>query len=318
MKNSYCFAVLSDIHIDLEDGGRRTYFIHAEKNFKRALEQCKELGCDFIVSAGDQVTNASGAVGEWCRYRALISASGYSGQVFETLGNHELRFAKYGACTVEDCRNEFVEYTDLSSKPVSRPADKTYYEYIEPVFGDAFIFMALENGADTNLIDNFSDEQIDWLEELLARYSREDRRVFLIQHAPIYGFGAGDDTQKPAYEGSIHLYDNSGAVFINNRRFHELVSRYRDIIWLSGHTHVDLRDGVNYSHEGGCHMLHIPALSGSTRMIYDENGRHILNRTFYDDAAQGYIADVSRDEVVFRGIDFLSGEMYPQYTYTIR
>ena len=178
--------------------------------------------------------------------------------------------------------------------------------------------MALENGADTNLIDNFSDEQLDWLEELLERHSREDRRVFLIQHAPIYGFGAGDDTQKPAYEGSIHLYDDSGAVFINNRRFRELVSRYRDIIWLSGHTHVDLRDGVNYSHEGGCHMLHIPALSGSTRMIYDENGRHILNRTFYDDAAQGYIADVSRDEVVFRGIDFLSGEMYPQYTYTIR
>ena len=86
MKNSYRFAVLSDIHIDLEDGGRRTYFIHAEKNFKRALEISKELGCDFIVSAGDQVTNASGAVEEWRRYRELISASGYSGQVFEALG----------------------------------------------------------------------------------------------------------------------------------------------------------------------------------------------------------------------------------------
>ena len=319
MKNdSYRFAVLSDIHMDLEDSGKKIYFIHAEKNFKRALEVIKSLGCDFIISAGDQVTNATGATEEWRLYRDLIAASGYRGQVFSALGNHELRFAKYGGCTVADCHREFIDFTGLGDKPVSRLNGKTYYSYTEPVFGDAFIFMSLEIGADTNMIDNFSDEQIAWAEELLERYSRENRRIFLIQHAPIYGFGAGDDTTSPTYKGSIHLSDENGAVFKNNRRFYELVKRYDDVIWLSGHTHVDLRDGVNYSHDCSCHALHIPALAGSTRMIYDENGRHILNRTFYGDAAQGYIADADDEKVVFMGIDFLSGEIYPQYVYTIK
>ena len=90
------------------------------------------------------------------------------------------------------------------------------------------------------------------------------------------------------------------------------------MIWLSGHTHVDLRDGVNYSRGDSCHMLHIPALAGSTRLTTDKSGSRTLDREFYDDAAQGYIADVSADEVVFRGIDFLSREMYPQFSYMIK
>ena len=317
-KGGYRFAVLSDIHIDLEDGGKKIYFINAEKNFIRALDVIESLGCDFIISAGDQVTNATGATEEWQLYRKLISASGYRGQVFSALGNHELRFAKYGGCTVADCHREFIGFTGLPDMPVSRPDGKTYYSYIEPVFGDAFIFMALEIGADPNLIDNFSDEQMDWAEDMLERYREEGRRVFLIQHSPIYGFGAGDDTSSPAYKGSIHLYDDSGAEFKNNRRFYELVKRYRDVIWLSGHTHVDLRDGVNYSHNGSCHTLHIPSLAGSTRMKTDADGNRYLERKFYDDAAQGYIADVDGEKVVFKGIDFLSGKMYPQYVYTIK
>ena len=317
-QDSYRFAVLSDIHMDLEDGGKKIYFVNAEKNFIRALEVIKSLGCDFIISAGDQVTNATGATEEWQLYRELIAASGYRGQVFSALGNHELRFAKYGGCTVADCYREFIEFTDLADKPINRPDGKTYYSCIEPLFGDAFIFMALEIGADTNLIDNFSDEQMDWAEELLERYSREDRRIFLIQHAPIYGFGAGDDTSSPAYKGSIHLYDDSGAEFKNNRRFYELVKRYRDVIWLSGHTHVDLQEGVNYYHDGSCHALHIPSLAGSTRMKTDTDGNRYLDRKFYDAAAQGYIAYADAEKVVFRGIDFLSGKMYPQYEYTIK
>ena len=317
-KDSYRFAVLSDIHMDLEDGGKKIYFINAEKNFKLALDVIKSLGCDFIISAGDQVTNATGATEEWKLYRKLISASGYTGQVFSALGNHELRFAKYGGCTVADCHREFIDYTGLADKPISRPSGKTYYSYIEPIFGDAFIFMSLEIGADTNLIDNFSDEQIDWAEELLERYHDEGRRVFLIQHAPIYGFGAGDDTSSPAYEGSIHLCEDSGAVFKNNRRFYELVKRYRDVIWLSGHTHVDLQEGVNYYHDDSCHALHIPSLAGSTRMKTDADGNRYLDRKFYDDSAQGYIADADAEKVVFKGIDFLSGKMYPQYVYTIK
>lgn len=319
-KSSYRFAVLADIHIDLENGGKSTYFIHAERNFARALEIIKQHACDFIISVGDQVTNASGAEEEWLRYNQIVKGSGYNGIIFEAMGNHECRFALYGGCSLEDCRREFVRFTGLSEKPVLRPegakADTTYYAYKDELFGDAFVFLSLENGYSVNEIDGFSDEQMDWAEKIIERFSEEGRRIFLIQHSPIFGKGTGDDVNNPAYDGSIRLCRKGGEPFRNNRRFYELTRRYPWLIWLSGHTHVDLRDNVNYCRDG-CHMLHIPALAGSTRLAV-KKGKNVLDRSFYDDAAQGYIAEATEDRVVFKGIDFLHNRFYPEYTYIIR
>ena len=319
-KDHYRFALISDIHIDRENEGKNIYFIYAERNFRRALQVIKSRGCDFVISAGDQITNASGADEEWRLYRSVIDNSGYTGQVYEALGNHETRSAKYGINTLDECISDFIGYTRLDKKDVVRKADKPYYTLIEPVFGDVFIFMALENGYDTNSTDNFSDEQMDEVEASVGRYTAERRRVFIIQHANIYAYGAGDDTTSPAYEGAVRAESKDGVIFKNNLRFKELIEKYRDVIWLSGHTHVDLADGVNYSGNGSqsCHMLHIPALCGTTRITSDGSGGHRLDRDFYDDSSQGYIVDVYPDRAVFSGIDFITDELYPQYTYTIK
>ena len=318
-EKSYRFLLIADVHIDLENSGKNTYFIYAQKNFAHALEIAKQRDCSFIVNAGDSVTNASGAEEEWERYRQIIEESGYTGQIFEAMGNHETRWAKYGGCSIENCQREFIKYTRLQDKPIERTEGKTYYAYVDRNFGDAFVFLSLENGVSTNEIDNFSDEQMDWAEEQIGRYTKEGRRVFLIQHAPIYGFGAGDDVKHPAYQGSIRLTDQNGNEFCNNRRFYELVRRNQNMIWLSGHTHVDLRDEVNYSNDGGraCHMIHIPSTAGTTRLACDEKGERMLDRTFYEDASQGYLVDVFEDRAVFKGISFYDGRTYPQYTYTI-
>ena len=313
----YRFAVIADVHIDLENGGKNIYFIHAEENFARALEVIREHHCAFVVNAGDTATNASGAVEEWRRCSEIIESSGYRGPIFHAMGNHEMRFAKYGGCTLDECRNEFIRFTGLAEMPVLRPGDTTYYAYIDEVFGDAFLFLSLENGYDVNALDNFSDGQMDWAEELTERFHREGRRIFLIQHAPIYGFGAGDDPYSPAYEGSMRLTAPDGKPYQNNRRFFELISWYRDIIWLSGHTHVDFRDQLNFTDsKEACRMLHIPALAGTTR-VRAADDRNVLDRTFYGDAVQGYIAEVKESSVTFRGIDFAENRFLPEYAYTI-
>ena len=307
----YRFAVISDVHIDLEDGGKKTYFIYAQENLARALSNIKELGCSFIVSAGDQVTNASGAEAEWRLFRRMIADSGYDRPVFTALGNHETRFSQYG-CTLEHSLGEFRRYSGIDSLPVSAPSGKCYYEFIEPVFGDSFIFMALDKGPRTNLIDDFSDGQTDWAEALLKKRTAEGRRIFLVQHAGIYGFGAGDIPESPAYDGAIHLSDDTGRPYKNNRRFFELVRRYKDVIWLYGHSHVDFADGVCYSDGGGeaCRMIHIPALAGTTRIAAGKDGKNTLDRTFYPGIAQGYIADVYKDRTVLRGYNFYTGAPY--------
>lgn len=318
--DKYRFALISDIHLDREDGGEKTYFIYAEQNLRRALDVIKKLGCDFIVSAGDQITNASGAADEWLTYRSIIDDSGYEGRVFEALGNHETRSAKYNINTLGECIADFIRYTELGKKDVTRPDTRApYYSFTEPLFGDAFIFMALENGVSTNEIDNFSDAQMAWAESLIEKYTLEKRRIFLIQHANIYGFGSGDNTDDPAYAGAIMTRGENGTEFGNNLRFKRLIESYRDIIWLSGHTHVDLDDNVNYSNNGGraCHMLHVPALCGTTRLSFDSGGSRSLDRTFHNGSSQGYIVDVYGDRTVFRGIDFCGCRIRSEHTYTV-
>lgn len=315
----YRFAIISDIHIDLEDHGDKTYFIYSAENLSRALETIQKLGCDFMISAGDQVTNASGAVEEWRLYRSIIDSSGYKGKIYEALGNHETRSAKYGINTLSECIGDFIKYTRLSRKDIVRPDNKPYYMMTEPIFGDVFIFMAPEMGMNVNELDNFSDEQIEWADSLLKKYTVEGRRVFMIQHANLYAYGVGDDVSCPAYDGAIKTVDKSGNIIKNNLRFKKLTEEYRDMIWMSGHTHTDLSDNVNYSDNGGksCHMLHIPALAGTTRLSYDSNGSRTLDRTFHRGSAQGYIADVYADRAVFSGVNFYSGELYHDHTYTV-
>ena len=312
MKPHYRFAAVSDIHIDLENGGKNTYFLYAEENFRRMLSVAKERGCEFIVSVGDPVTNASGAREEWLRYREIIEGSGYRGHIFESLGNHELRFAKYGGCSLEESIREFLVYTGTKDKPVRYTKGKPYYEHLHPLFGDSFLFMATENGYDVSCLDNFSDEQMDWAEALVEKRTREGRRVFLIQHAPLFGFGAGDDSENPAYEGAVRTVAENGEIFRNNLRFKRLIERYKDVIWLSGHTHLRFEDEKNYSNNEGsaCHMLHIPALSGTTRLSYDNEGNRILDRAFREDEAQGYLVDVYEDKTVFSALNFISDKRF--------
>ena len=306
------FGALADVHIDLENGGRNIYFVNAESNFKCALKVCKHHDADFIVIAGDMITNATGSDAEWQRYRRIIADSGYTKPIYEAIGNHETRFASYGNCTLESEIGSFITNTGLDEAPATIASGKPYFEITEPRTGDHFLFMALEAGYNPAAADNFSDAQMEWVEGLIADYSGDGHRIFLIQHAPIMGYGAGDDPRHPAYSGSLHADER----FRNNLRFKRLIEAHREIIWLSGHTHVDLRDNVNFSDESGasCRMFHIPAVAGTTRLAYDAAGKRRLDRTFYDDATQGYLVDLYPDAAILCGVNFFHNKRYPAYT----
>ena len=312
-QKSYRFAALSDIHIDVQDGGKNVYYTNASKNFARALEVCHDRAADFIITAGDQVTNASGTTLEWLEYQRILASSSFDKPVYEAIGNHEMRFAKYSSCDVSCGIEEFIINTGLDGTAEAMAARKLYFEITEPTTGDHFIFMALENGSSPNEYDEFSDEQIAWVEGLLKQYSADGHKIFLIQHSAILGYGAGDDHDNPAYGGSMNTE------FPNNKRFRELIEEYKDVVWFSGHTHIDFADNVNYSDEGGtaCKMFHIPSVAGTTRLIYDEKGKSDLDRTFYDDTTQGYLVDVYDGATVLGGVNFFYNKFYPAYSYIV-
>lgn len=310
----YRSEVLSDIHIDQQDGGGNIYYKNASKNFALALKAAKERDVDFVVSAGDQITNASGATLEWLEYQRVIAESDYDGPVYESIGNHEIRFSEYSNCTVDCGIEEFITATGTDGA-FANGQRKPYFEVTEPVSGDHFIFMALETNYSPAKYDEFSDEQIAWLQNLLAKYNADGHRTFVIQHALISGYGPGDDKNNPAYGGAM----TATPEYPNNLRFKQLTQQYKDIIWLSGHSHVDFQDEVNFTDENGsaCLMFHIPSTAGTTRLSYDGEGNRTLDRTFYDNATQGYILDAYSGAAILHGINFYDNKIYPAYTYII-
>lgn len=312
---AYRYSALSDIHIDLQDGGTNTYYVNASKNFALALEVSAARDVDFIVTAGDQVTNASGSTLEWMEYQRVIAQSSYDGPIYEAIGNHEMRYAEYSECDVACGIEEFIVATGLDGTEMTMQARKPYYELTEPKTGDHFIFMALEYNENPSGYDEFSDEQLGWVEGLLEKYCGDGHRIFLIQHSAIRGYGAGDDHDDPAYGGAI-IADKT---FPSHLRFQELLEKYTDVIWLSGHTHVDFRDDVNFSDEDGtsCYMFHIPSVANTTRLSYDADHNRTLDRTFYDDTTQGYLVDVYADAVLLCGINYFDDKIYPAYTYIV-
>ncbi|MBQ6626797.1 MAG: metallophosphoesterase, partial [Ruminococcus sp.] len=260
-ERQYRYAALSDIHIDRQHGSDAGYYVNADKNWAQTLDVCVDREVDFIISAGDQVSNAWGATQEWLTYQQILAESDYVNPIYEADGNHEPRGSANSNCDVACSNEEYSLATGLDADAQSIVENKDYYEVTEPTTGDHFIFMS-EVNAHPGENDNFSKEQLDWLEGLLAKYKGDGKKIFLIQHALIQGYGAGDDTFDPSYQGGIRMqHAETGEQFPNNQRFKAIIEANKEIIWYSGHTHIDFRENQNYSSENGtsCHMVHIPS-----------------------------------------------------------
>ena len=248
-ERQYRYAALSDIHIDMQHGTSAGYYEYSVAHWENTLKQCVDREVDFIISAGDQVTNAYGATLEWLTYQQVLADSDYVNPIYEADGNHEPRGSVNAGCDDACANEEYSIATCLDKDANSIVGGKDYYEITEPNTGDHFIFMSEVNGHPGEN-DNFSTEQLDWLEGLLAKYKGDSKKIFLIQHALIQGYGAGDDVDDPGYAGGIRMtHAETGEQFPNNQRFKAILEANKEIIWYSGHTHLDLKEDKNYSSE---------------------------------------------------------------------
>lgn len=297
----YTFNSYSDIHIDANG-----FYTNADKNWASALEFAVNKGTDFIVTSGDSVTNAQGPKTEWDMYARTLANSGYLNPVYESNGNHDMRAG------VSSGLKAFVKASGTDNTIANYDANKPYYYVTEKNTGDLFIFMALETDSDPSSCDEFSDEQLEWVSNLLAENYGTGINIYLIQHAPIQGYGAGDDTQEPYYKALL------STTCLSTVKFKNLMDKYPNIIWMSGHTHEDYNMNYNYSNENGtaCHMIHNPSIAGPTHPKPD--GSHALDYTFYDGLSQGYYVAVYDDQVIYYGANVCDEKIYPAYSYIMQ
>lgn len=300
----YTFNSYSDIHIDKDVNG--VFYKKASQRLANALAYGVKMNTDFIVTSGDSVTNASGPDAEWEEYERLLSESDYVNPIWESDGNHELRFKQTTGIKA------FVRATGTDSTTTNFDANKPYYSMVEKSTGDIFIFMALEKKGNASELDEFSDAQMNWVENLVRNNYNKGVNIYIVEHAPIYGFGAGDRMSHPFYKA--HLSEN----YSSTVRFKNLLKNYPKLIWMSGHTHLDLTENYNYSNENNtaCHMIHNPAVAGTT--MGDTSTNELIYKTKAGEVgfnSQGYYVEVYENEVVYYGANLADQTIYPQYSY---
>ena len=294
----YTFSTYSDIHLDKRD--EPIYWKNAESNLKKALQISTDRGADYIVVSGD-VPTCSKIDKEWDLYQRVLSNSNFVNPVWETDGNHDLKVNS------DDPSVGLKKYIEATGTDGSK-SGKSYYSMIEEKSGDMFIFMTLEESKDPNNHEVFSDAQISWAKSLIQEnYTK--RNIFLVEHAPIRGFGPGDDLSIPYYGGLME--DKYG----NNGQFRKILEDYPDIVFLSGHTHCDFECDYNYFDNGGnaAKMIHTPALAGSTKPSGTEHIWDYNNGVGYH--SQCYYTQVFENEIIFNGLNVTDDLIYPQYSY---
>ena len=258
------------------------------------------------MSTGDQVTNAlyRHMDEEWKSYQYILAASDYVNPVYESGGNHEIRQAGLE----DEGLRDFIFATGLDSKKKTIKELKPYYSFTEPKTGDLFIVMALEGGYKPAKTDEFPEEQMNWVKGLLEENYGTGINIYLIQHANMGGYGPGDDVESPNYEGGMDASLSSHA------EFKKLLENYKDIIWISGHTHEAYELGYNYTNDDGnaCHMIHNSSVGNPT---YITDGA--LDYSFHENISQGYYVQVFEKAIVFHGANLCDGKIYPAYSYII-
>ena len=294
----YTFSTYSDIHLDKRDDP--IYWKNAEGNLKKALQISTDRGADYIVVSGD-IPTCSKIDKEWDLYQKVLSSSNFVNPVWETDGNHDLKVNE------DDPSIGLKKYVEATGTDGSK-SGKSYYSMIEEKTGDMFIFMTLEESKDPNKKEVFSNAQISWAKSLIQQnYTK--RNIFLVEHAPIRGFGPGDDLTNPYYGGLME--DKYG----NNGEFRKILEDYPNIVFLSGHTHCDFECEYNYFDNNGkaAKMIHTPALAGSTKPSSTEHKWDYNNGVGYH--SQCYFTQVFENEIIFNGLNVTDDLIYPQYSY---
>lgn len=261
----YRFGALSDIHIQYPTG---------KEDFERALQHLENVeGVDFTCIAGDLTASGSTSIEDLMEYKVFVERIAKK-TIYEVLGNHE--------------NSSFSNNSPLDIVYTGEPL---YYSFEQG--DDVFIMLGMGSGSGSM----FSDEQLNWLHDLLEE--NRNKRCFVFQHV-LREYGAGN-----GLEDKLHYYDYKTASERSFLIFSDMMRNYPNTIWFHGHSHTTLTaDGmysaVNYERDGG-YSVHIPSLVAP---------RFWDGTTFAEkyEASEGYLVDVYADKIVLYGRDFVSGE----------
>ncbi|MBQ9413730.1 MAG: metallophosphoesterase [Clostridia bacterium] len=302
-KLQYRFGATSDVHINFESLG-----FGSRAKWKNTLNFFSDHQVDSVIIPGDMTGDAN-LDDDYSYYINTINASDIPlANVYEAIGNHGNTPSKLAL---------FTAYTSGDDE-VHPFAGSPYYYVVKKGKtasdrDNVFIFMAqeLSGPSDSAIYDNFSKAQIDWLEETLALFNKPDTNIFLIEHSPFLNWSPGD---RPGgdYTRMITFKES----YTQTMRLKRLLSTYKSVIMMTGHTHLTFYENENYSDQCDtfCRMVHVSSgtqtssYNHGTTLISDTDGR-CNNSTTY--GSEGYIVDVYKDYILYTGYNISTGRIIP-------
>ncbi len=297
------FGAVSDVHMNYEGYRRGAY-----QKWGNALSFFAEKNMDYLIVTGDMTGDTTLDL-EYETYNNIINESNFPIEnVYESIGNHGntpsdiALFTQYTSGEGEDHPYEGSPYYSVLIKGKTSKARD-----------NLFIFMAQEikEPGDSVKYDNFSKEQIDWLEGLLTKYGNTGTNIFIIEHSPFLNFGPGD-----RHPGGYTALVTFKEEYTQTMRLKSLLETYKDAIVMSGHTHLTLYDTENYSNENDSfsHMVHVgstcyPCGYGAGK-VYTRgtDGRYDASKTY---GSEGYLVSVYSDYIVYTGYNLSTGKIIP-------
>jgi Icc-related predicted phosphoesterase len=278
----YSFGALSDVHVNSS---------LAMSKFQKALDYLNNTEMvAFTCISGD--LTGSGTVAQFAEYRTAVATYSPSVPVYACTGNH-------------DCQDTTVApFLTLES---TRPyvGSDLYYTFTQG--NDVFIMFGMSGWYSYTKTPIFTDEALQWLYETLE--ANRNKRCFVFEHCPRFD-GSGKVPEWANPTGDLLIGDKGEA-------FKSLMSHYKNIIWLHGHSHMEFKyqeycSHLNYDNMFGCHSVHIPSLAEGRELNADGTGYVVTTAE-----SSGYVADVYENHIVSRGRDFANNKFVPIATYCL-
>ncbi|MBO5354972.1 MAG: Ig-like domain-containing protein [Clostridia bacterium] len=275
--------------------------VHIEVNptvYKQALQGMAAINADTNI--GLIVT---GDITDYCKdttYTQFYGLTEHYSPVSAAntaiiMGNHDVRSAsKSGWYSTPSGYNsetsnwEIAKNFYLSYNAEYMPSTDQVY-HVKELGGYTFIMLNPE--MDLKDAMYMSEEQLAWLEQTLAAaYAKDPQKpVFIVSHQALMDTHAGSN----AYNQTIYVGEKTPEE--SNAAIKEILAKYPTSIFLSGHMHHAFATSVGVVRPYGS-FVEAPALR---------------------DGGNGYEVQIYADRVVFRAVNYATGEYFPDEDITI-
>lgn len=256
-----CVSVISDTHVEGNNLPRYNVLGTILKDAKN-----NSFGNDAAVFLGDNTMNGQDI--ESLLFYGAVKKANIADNIITVCGNHDVG---NGEGDYDKLLDRFLSY---NNGVLGLDIEKPYYYKV--VNGYYFITLAPETLCVYEL--PISRAQLDFLDETLALATADGKPAFVCAHHPWYEA----ETYDPA-TGESDWTDDA---------LYEILTKYDNVFYLSGHTHMFCCKGWTFNEDDGIKEVNLPRcteLAGADdHEIYDGTG-YTVQLEVYDDEVVGRV-----------------------------